>query len=282
MKFKILCFTAIGLSCCTQSEESTEAYPTNEFVTTEAVRMPEIPATLEFMDASATMLAPQRHDQKLIRRASLTLEVQDVSKAYDSIKEIIKAFHGYASNEEKTNNGKTAEQQIDIRVEEKFFDEVIDRVSSLAKKVESRNITVRDVTGQYADIAARLKTKRDVEVRYTEILHQARTVKDMLAIEEQLGIVREEIESMEANIKVMADQIAYCSIAIEFSEHIVTNDPTFGSRVAVSLQRGWNDLITLVIGLITLWPFLIGACAMWIFVSRLLRRKRKVEDQIVA
>ena len=274
MKLKLLCCAAIGLASCAQPKET--SLVSYEDTDLEMPANEEVATVFYATESNAPAFSPPPpYSQKLIRQATLIFEVGDINHAYDSIKLVVESFHGYTSNEEKINAGEQAEQHMDIRVEEKFFDDVIDRILFLAKNVESRNISVQDVTAEYSDINARLKTKKDVEMRYVEILRQARTVKDMLAIEEQLGIVREEIESMEARMKVMTNQIAYCSIRIEFSDVITTSVPGFSSKFLLSLQTGWNSLMKLFLGMTALWPFLVGGSLAWIAIIRLIKRRRR-------
>jgi hypothetical protein len=273
MKFKSVCLIAISLSCCSPKE------PADQIIqyTTDIEGVPTVEEVAYETTADAPLL-PSEDPRKLIREGSLAFEVRSVNNAYDSIKRIIKSLHGYFSDEETVNNDLQVEQRIQIRIEENQFDEAIDQVLALATKVESRSITIHDVTEEYTDIAARLKAKKGVEVRYTEILGQAKTVKDMLDIEGQLGSVREDIESMEARMKLMSSQVAYSTIQIRFSEHIVlarAQEPGLGSRLVLSVHEGWNNLVSLLLALVALWPFLLGIGSLCIILIRLFKRRRK-------
>jgi hypothetical protein len=273
MKFKSLCLIAVSLSCCSPKE------PVDQ--TIQYTDMEEgLPAVEEiaYETTANAPLAPSEDMRKLIREATLAFEVRSVNNAYDSIKVIINNLHGYFSDEETVNNDLQIEQRIQIRIEETHFDEAIRQVLALATKVENRSITIHDVTEQYADITARLKAKKEVEIRYTEILRQAKTVKDMLDIEGQLGSVREDIESMEARMKLMSSQVSYSTIHIRFSEHIVVaqaHKPGLSSRLVLSVYEGWNNLMSLLLAVVALWPFLLGVGSLCVVLIRIIKRRSK-------
>ena len=73
--------------------------------------------------------------------------------------------------------------------------------------MQRKNVSVQDVTEEYLDIEARLKTKKEVEARYIEILKsKTKTVEDVLKAEEQIRIIREEIEAREGRLNYLKNQ----------------------------------------------------------------------------
>ena len=162
MKFKSFCLIAISLSCCSSEQ------PTDQIIqyTTDSEGVPTTEeVAYEFMANAPSR--PSEDTRKLIREGTLVFEVRNVNNAYDSIKLITNDLHGYFSDEETVNNDLQIEQRIQIRIEENHFDEAIGQILALATKVESRSITIHDVTEEYTDITARLKAKKEVELRYT-------------------------------------------------------------------------------------------------------------------
>lgn len=218
--------------------------------------------------------------QKLIREAYLSFEVDDLDASYDSIKNIITQFRAYASNERQSNDIEQVEQLIDVRVDASSFDAVIDRILLNAKKIKNKNISVRDVTDEFVDINARLRTKKEIERRYYDILRQARSVKDMISIEEQLGAVREEIESIEARVNVMSKQISYSTIHLEFSELVIAVSkplPGFGSKALASFKKGWDGLKDFILEIVSIWPLLTICALLLVVIVRFVHRKHKEE-----
>jgi len=236
--------TAAALFSCRERNE--EALAVNKISTVALMAPPPIMAAEE----------PPNPDRKLIRNAVLEVEVRDLHKAYDSIKLLTSAAQGYIASEEHSETDTRITQNMAMRIPEQQFNVFLTRLESLSQKILRREITTRDVTAEVEDLAVRLKTKRALENQYNEILRQAKTVKDMLAIEEQLGTVREEIESMEARQRSMDKRIAYSTI--DFSMFQVTApEPGYGDRFADALLEGWRGLTDMMLSIIAGWPLLI-------------------------
>ena len=83
----------------------------------------------------------------------------------------------------------------------------MDSINNSVEFIDYENITTKDVTEEYIDLESRLNTKLEVKQRYESILRkQAKTVKDILATEEKLQIIQEEIESVQGRLKYLIVQ----------------------------------------------------------------------------
>jgi hypothetical protein len=208
---------------------------------------------------------PEIHnaDRKLIRRAILEFEVADIRKAYDSVKLLAAAARGYVADEKHLQTDTRVEQHIALRVPEQQFDTFVSGLESLSDKLVSRNIATQDVTAEVQDLAVRLKTKKAVEIQYHDILGKAKTVKDMLDIQEQLGIVREEIELMEDRQRSMDRQIAYSLIDLSMYQ-VTAPEPGYGNKLAGALGTGWQRLTAVTLAIIGYWHvFMLLALSAW-------------------
>ncbi|MFM9840774.1 MAG: DUF4349 domain-containing protein [Cyclobacteriaceae bacterium] len=213
-------------------------------------------------------------DRKLIKNGTLVFKVSDVSEAKKQIDKLVKESNGYPSTETQTNYDERLQYNLTVRVPANSFDEFINNVLKLATKVESKNITTEDVTEQFIDTEARLKTKKELEIRFREILKHAKTVEEILSIESQLSNVRTEIESAEGKLNYLKSQIAMSTLTITYYELIAT-DFGFASKFVHSLREGWDNLLAFLIGLVSIWPFVlaIGGGVFWFWRRRLKRRK---------
>ena len=81
-------------------------------------------------------------------------------------------------------------------------------------KVTSRRVSSEDVTEQYVDIDARLKTMIALRDRLRALLDKADNVKDVLAIEKELGRVQGDIDSMQARLKALKGKVDLASISV--------------------------------------------------------------------
>ena len=210
-------------------------------------------------DASSTppKEAPkQSQERKLIKNGTLSFETNDVEKTRKEIEKLYQEFNGYIASENHFNYGERLQHEQEIRIPSQNFDPFIQKLEQLGTKVENKNISTQDVTEEFIDVEARLKTKKDLEARYRELLKFAKKVDEMLSIENQIGNVRAEIESMEGRLNYLKNQVAFSTIKITYYE-LTGVDFGFASKFVHSLKNGWDNLLTFLIAMVNVWPFLM-------------------------
>jgi hypothetical protein len=215
-------------------------------------------------------------DRKLIRNGQLEFQTEEVKKTKAEVEKICKELNAYISSESENNYENRLQYNQLIRVPATSFDALLSRIEPLAKKIENKNITTQDVTEEFIDVEARLKTKKELETRYREILKQAKTVEEIISIESQIANVRSEIESMEGRLKFLKNQVAFSTLNLTYYETIGT-DFGFASKFVESIKGGWDNLLTFIIFLINLWPFVVGLFLLsyWLWRKKL---KKKTSD----
>lgn len=212
-------------------------------------------------------------ERKLIRNGDLSFETKDVKKTQIAIENICKGLNAYISTENQSNYGERLQYNQTIRVPSNLFDSLISGIETNALKVENKNINTQDVTEEFIDVEARLKTKKDLENRYREILKQAKTVQDIVSIEGQIASVRSEIESMEGRLNYLKNQVSFSTLNVSYYQ-IVGTDFGFASKFVDALGKGWDNLLSFLIVLMNLWPFILLISAITWGVNRWRARKK--------
>jgi hypothetical protein len=218
--------------------------------------------------------AESQSERKLIKTGSLSLTVANVSATSKEIHMLCAQYHAYVSSETQTRYDQRLEYDQVIRIPAANFDGFIARVEALGKEIGNKNIETSDVTEEFIDKEARLKTKRELESRYREILKQAKEVSDILSIEAQLNNVRSDIESMEGRLKFLNSQVSYSTLTLSFHERIGV-ESGFGSKTIAAFGHGWDAFLVLIIALVNLWPFLLIAAIAIIAVGKFKLRRLK-------
>ena len=163
----------------------------------------------------ATAPAP---DRKIIKNASLDILVKKVEDTTKSIQLVALKYKGLVDNSNVSSQSTdTKFGNITIRVPNDNFTSVIDEIKTLAVKVNSENISSTDVSAQYVDLEARLKSKKAVEAQYVALLQRANKVEEIISISSYLNSVREEIERMQAQINYLSEQVAMSSITVSMT-----------------------------------------------------------------
>jgi hypothetical protein len=203
-------------------------------------------------------------DRRLIKTGHLNIVVENVDATKNDIASICKEFDAFISSETQTGHDDRLQYEQVIRIPSKYFDAFVKRAEAMGREVKSKNIQTEDVTEEFIDKEARIKTKKELENRYRDILTQAKKVSDILSIEEELNKVRSDIESMEGRLNYLRNQVAFSTLALTFYEPIGT-ESGFGTKTAAAFNNGWDILLVIIIGVVNLWPFwFIGAGALYL------------------
>lgn len=222
-------------------------------------------------------------EKKIIKDASIGIEVEDYSVYRLKLDSLIKVLGGYVSQDNLDKNDFSINNYLAIRIPTKSFDKFISVLEKGSEKLLYKNISQRDVTEEFIDIEARLKTKREVEKRYRELLAKARNVKEILEVEEKLRIIREEIESREGRLKYLQNQVDYSTINFQITQKLEYRyepgkEKNFIQRLIKSLDKGWKGLVIFTLFLIRIWPVILIGFILFFYIRRI-RRKRRVKKE---
>jgi hypothetical protein len=91
----------------------------------------------------------------------------------------------------------------------------------------------------------------------------AKTVKDILATENELRVIQEEIEAAQGKIKYMSSRVAFSTIQVEIYETItykeqpIAYEKGFFAKAKEGLSAGWSFIQNVAIGILYFWPIII-------------------------
>ena len=158
-------------------------------------------------------------ERKVIHQAQLELKVKNLEKAQMKIENKAAEYGGYVveSNVYREDE-ELVEGTITVRVPEAHFQDFLTDSEGEASEVVGRNVTGQDVTEQYVDLKARLKSKRAVEERLLAFMKDAEKTEDLLKISSDLAVVQEEIEQLTGQMKYLENQASYSTVTITLSQ----------------------------------------------------------------
>lgn len=207
-------------------------------------------------------VSPLPLERKIIRNGDLRFEVDDLDAARNSVLQRVKANGGYVEGDERGDYGRSLSLTLRVRIPVDRFDAFVQDLQGLGK-LENQNISATDVTTEWVDVEARLEAKRIVEKRFLELAGQAKNVQEMLEVERELGNVRGEIESMEARMKSLRDQVSMSALTITCTKQQALAE-RFSPKFGVAFKEGWNNLLRFAVVLTNLWPFvLVSMVLVW-------------------
>ncbi len=199
-------------------------------------------------------------ERKVIRTATVRMQVENVEKSTSSIEQLIKQQGGFISTTNLSSRGSYINNSITIRIPNEQLDTLLESITAQAKHIDQRIINAQDVTEEFVDIQIRLKTKKDVRDRYVEVLRKkASTVEEILNAEERIRIIQEEIESKEGRLRFLKDQISLSTIQLNMYQNdgkgLVTK--SYASKLGQAFGNGWENIKGFIIAMVNIWPFLI-------------------------
>lgn len=212
-------------------------------------------------------------DRKITKEGEISFETTNINDTKSLIAKTVQELNGYISKDNANDYSDKLEHLLVIRVPSDKFDLLLKTISESAGKLDSKNVDVLDVTSEYIDINARIKTKKELEDRYKELLKQATKVDEILSIEKEIGQLRTEIESVEGQMKYLKDRISFSTLTVTYYQK--TNSTfRFTSKLGQALKSGWDGFLWFLIGLTHLWTFIvIGLVAVYLIIRQ--RRKKK-------
>jgi hypothetical protein len=219
----------------------------------------------------------QNYNRKLIKEGSITFETADIKATKNAIEQASKKFNGYLSEDNEYDYGYRIEHNATIRIPSENFDKVLAEISKSVVEMDDQNVTVKDVTEEYVDVEARLKSKKIVEERYLGLLSKAHTVGDILQVEHELARIREDIERVEGRLRYLKNQVSLSTLKITYYQTIETEESFgFGKKVANGFENGFKGLLWFFIGLVNIWPFILFiVVGIWLLVRWIRRRGEK-------
>ncbi len=200
--------------------------------------------------------------KKIIRNAFLSLVIDNMQKSTTKITALVEAQKGFVESlERREDESGVMHASFTLRVPVASFSDIIEKVKAQARLVEIEQITGQDVTQEYIDLEARLKNLKATEAQYLEILKKAYSIEDILKVTQRLSDVRAQIESLQGQLKYLANQTDLATIRVNLSQEPTITLSIKDFRPSSVVKAAVNALVQ---GLITLFNILIAFIIVWI------------------
>jgi hypothetical protein len=171
-------------------------------------------------DADKAQSSNVAMERKIIRNAELNIEVSNPTESQRRIASIAESRGGFVVTSEasqRQDNDKSRPEmtvKVVVRVPAAQFDATINEIRGAASRIMQEKTTGQDVTEEYIDLEARIRTKQALEAQFLEIMKQAKSVTDALEVQRQLAEVRTEIEQLEGRRRYLENQSSLSTITV--------------------------------------------------------------------
>lgn len=231
-------------------------------------------------------------ERKLVRTASVTLRTTAYDADAAQVKALVSELGGYVESLYEygdVESGRTRTLSLSLRVPQEKLDAFLGGVEGIGR-VTDRSESTTDMTVQYADNAARLKTLYDKMARLNELMAQAGDVSDLVEIENAIADTQYQIDSYETSQRRIDRRVDMSEVGLTLIEETpaqsaVNEDVSLGERLRAALNASirWlgqflrNMVVFLVMILPVAIPVAVVALGIWLFVRRR-RNKPSKED----
>lgn len=223
-------------------------------------------------------------DRKVIHNARVDLVVDDFGSVGGEVRALVLKHGGYiASSQIAGSAGEPRTGRWTIRVPVGAYDALLAESEGIGQ-VREMESSSQEVTAEFVDLQARIRSKSSEEKRLLEHLEEALNLDNTLRIERELTRVRGEIERLQGRLTVLGDLASLSTVTLTVSEiKDYVPAPTQEPGYAAQLSRAWHGsvaglggfLTALSVVLVTLtpWLVLIGPAGLLCFIA--LRRSRR-------
>lgn len=149
------------------------------------------------------------------------MEVPSTISTQHQIASIAESHGGFVvtSESKQRDNAEPAKRTLDIklvvRIPENQFGAALDQIRALGTGTpKEEKITGQDVTEEFIDLEARIKTQKALEAQFLLIMRQAGKISDALEVQRQLADVRSEIEKLEGRKRFLENRSSLATITV--------------------------------------------------------------------
>jgi hypothetical protein len=174
-------------------------------------------------------------DRKIVRTVALDVTAKDPRKLSNQATTLAAARSGYVQSSSSEQYLQSERITMIVRLPNSSLEAFVAEVKAQALKVDTEKLDAKDVTAEWVDTDARLRNARREEEQYLAIMKRATSVKDTLEVSNKLSGVRERIEQMEGEQKLLEHQVAMSTVTL-------TLEPEELPAVSRLIWHPWQNL----------------------------------------
>ncbi len=190
--------------------------------------------------------------RKIIQSTSIDVGVEDVARNFQEILRIAETEGGHIVSSSLTNVDDEQAGDVTIRVPHDRYQDVLGRIR-LMGDVTLENSEGNDVTEEYTDLQARLRTLEATEQRYLDLLGQAKDINEILTVQDRLDGVRGQIEQVVGRINLLdgLTEMSTITVHLRLSAAAADTAPNGGPHPLRAAEQAWDASLNALRGMAT-------------------------------
>lgn len=220
------------------------------------------------------LTSPQRY---IVRSASLSLEVKDVSQAVQNSANYVTSVGGLVINSSVTKTDRGYMGYLTARVPEEKLTAALEYFKGLAVSVEEEQVSAYDETGQVKTVQEQIQDLEDQLERYQALLKEATDAQERLKIQQQIDRLEQQIKSWQKQESNLKGQAAMSQVNLTFTEKRFSLPLLKEIGMENVIQEAIWALKKVALSLVVLAVWVVIFTPIWlpiVLVVRWLKRKR--------
>jgi hypothetical protein len=191
---------------------------------------------------------PQADVPMIIRTAYIRLLTGEFSEARQKMGETVSQLQGYIDDLTVKSEPETeAVLLANLRSPANRMESAVAEFKRLGRLIDESQ-SDKEVTNTYGDLGSRLSNAQTTERRLLNLLEQRTgNLGEVVQVEKEIGRIREQIETMEAENKRLETQVQFASIQLELVEDIHAQFslslPGSRARLRSAVIRGYQSAL---------------------------------------
>jgi hypothetical protein len=192
------------------------------------------------LTASGFTVAPKIESNGFV---NLTVSVGKVPSAIKQLTSLVERDHGYVESSEAQVGshaaGAFATGTVVLEVPQATFTRLVSQVQGVGHST-SVNTTSNNVTTQYVNLQSRIAALNVSLRQYFTIMTRATTISAILAVQNQINIIQNEIQQDQGQLKILDTETTYSALTVNLSSgaHHSTSGPRTG------FNKAWHDSVS--------------------------------------
>ncbi|WP_169809311.1 DUF4349 domain-containing protein [Actinomadura chibensis] len=210
-------------------------------------------------------LAPLDAGREVVHTARLQVRAKDVDASATQAKQLVGAVGGYVERESSSTD--PARSEITLKIPVARYGEVLDQLGTRLGAKLSLTQEAEDVTGEVADVEARVRSAKATLDTYRKLLGRASSITEIMNIENEIAGREADLEALQARQKALKNRTQFATVTVVLVGKSVPAETKHDRGGFVgALGDGWDALTAFAGGVAVLlgWllPFLVTAAVL--------------------
>ena len=200
--------------------------------------------------SQATAAAGPGERSMIIRVGEARVEVDSLEAGVAAVQRMAAAAGGWIAHSSLSLGERQVHSaRLEVKLPADRWDELI---AGLGRIGELRQLTTgtEDVGEQFVDLTAQLANAERLEERYLQLLEtRTGSLEDLLAVERELGRVRERIEMLQGRLRYLNQRVAISTLVVHLEEptDLLALSPE-SEPIRDAFRAAWRNFVAVITG----------------------------------